>query len=61
MDGSALFEDGKPPPALQALLPDVLLADPAPEDIVVGEALPALADLGSTAKRLGVEIPEDLQ
>ena len=39
----------------------MLLADPPPEDVVVGEGLPSLADLRGTAERCRIEIAEDLQ
>lgn len=39
----------------------MLLAHPVPDYIIVGESLPALADLGSMAEGGGVEIREDAE
>ena len=56
-----LLKDREAPPALGALLPDVLLADAAPEDVIIGEALPQSADLGGAAEGGRVEIAENLK
>lgn len=39
----------------------MLLADFTPEDIVVSKAVPMVRDLGSTAKRCGVEVGKNLK
>lgn len=49
------------PPALEAFLSNMLLADLAPEDIVVSKAAPVLGDLGSTTEGSSVEVGENLE
>ena len=39
----------------------MLLADPAPEDVVVRESLPTPAHLRCAAEGRGIEVSEDLQ
>lgn len=43
------------------LLPDVLLTNTPPKDIIIGQALPFPINLGSTAEGCGVEVSEDFE
>src|SRR5882762_5381342 len=61
VDMAAALEDGEAPATFAALLADVLFAYAAPEDVVVGEGLPAAADLGCAAEGHGVEASEHFE
>ena len=58
---ASFLQDGQAPATLQTLLPDVLLADPSPQNIVVCQGLPSPADLSGATERLSIEVSEDLE
>jgi hypothetical protein len=58
---SFLLQYRKAPSTLVTLLPDVLFAYPAPEDVIVGEFSPLFADLGCATEGGCVEAAEDLE
>ena len=58
---SPLLQDWQAPPAFQTLLTNMLLADTAPENVVVGETLPLPTDLCSATKGSRVEVAKDLE
>lgn len=60
-DDTPLLEYREAPATLGALLANVLFTDASPENVVVGKCPPASGDLGSPAKRRGIEVEEDLE
>lgn len=55
------FQNGQAPSTLEAFLPNMLLTDFTPQDIVVSKAAPMFGYLGSTTKGCSVEVGKDLE
>jgi len=58
---TSAFQNRQAPSALEAFLPNMLLADFVPEDIVVSKAAPVSGDLGSPTKGCSVEVGKNLE
>lgn len=58
---TSAFQNGQAPSALEAFLANMLLADFAPEDVVVSKAAPMFGDLGSPTKGCSVEVGKNLE
>ena len=56
-----LVKDGKAPATFVTLLANVLFTDAAPENIVVSEGLPLVADLRCATEGRGIEVTEELE
>lgn len=58
---ASFLKNRKTPTTLETLLSNMLFADTAPENVIVRERLPLLANLCSAAERSRIEVPENFE